>query len=119
MMKYILSILLVMMLPIAGSAQTYYECGGPVTVVNVSGTGGGGGVLVSGMGGIVQGYLCSLTNTAPNGIYPEACKAMYARLLLAKLTGEVLWIQFHDNLTCTTQPIYGWLMGYSMGPYNR
>ena len=119
-MKYVLSVLLVMllvMLPTTGSAQTTYTCGGPVTQLSVGGvTGGGGGVVVSGMGGITAGYLCSLTTTAPNGIPADACKAIYARLLLAELTGQVLYITFNDNLTCTTHPAWSWLTGYAFGP---
>ena len=118
MMKYILSILLVMllvMLPVPSSAQTLYQCAGPVTQLSVSPGGGGGSVVVSGMGGIVAGYLCSFTMTV-EGLTPDACKAIYARLLLAELTGQVLWISFRDNLTCTTHPAYAWLDGYAFGP---
>src|SRR5215469_5573977 len=99
MKKYLLPFLLTIVLA-ATPAFANYTCTGPVTFLGV----GSGTVVVSGFGGINSGYLCSLTTTAPNGVAPDQCKAMYAHLLLARQTGQQLTLWFSDNLTCTTQP---------------
>ena len=105
---------LALMLLVAGSAvgQTAYHCDGPVTGVSFDKS---GVVSFSGIGGINAGLLCQLGNTA-NGYSPDACRAAYAQLLLAEMTGQSMRIYFNDNLSCTTQPSWSWLTTIYYGP---
>ena len=110
-MKRILCLLAVMLvanLP----AMAYYTCTGPVTGVSLQNT---GIVWVSGFNGIVDGGVCQIGATA-NGISSDTCKAIYARLLLAEVTGRPLTMYFNDSLTCTTQPSWAYMTGLYFGP---
>lgn len=112
MKKYVLVVLLAIVLATT-PAMANYSCFGPVTGVSIANS---GVVVVSGFGGISAGYVCQIGGTAPNGIASDACKAIYARLLAAEITGQQLRVYFNDNLTCTTQPNWGWLTGLYFGP---
>jgi len=61
-----------------------YGCAGTVTLVFINGS---GNVEVAGPGGLPPIGLCSL-NTATTNWSVDACKAAYATLLAAKLSGQ-------------------------------
>ena len=112
-MKHFLSLLLVMLVANVPATVANYSCFGAVSGVSIS---NGGVVTVSGFGGIQYGYICQIGASAPNGISSDTCKAIYARLLVAEVTGQQLRVYFNDTLSCTTQPTWGWLTGLYFGP---
>jgi hypothetical protein len=101
MKKYSFALLLSIAL-VAVPAQANYSCSGTVTYLGLS---SGGVVTVAGPGGLTYVYVCTLGVNA-NGWTADACKAAYATLLGAKLSGQVADIFFLDTLTCTTQPAW-------------
>lgn len=113
MNKYIACLLLASLLLATPAMAATYSCFGTVTGLSIT---PGGVVVVSGFGGLIDGDLCQLGATAPNGYTADACKAAYAQLLVALNAGTQLRMDFNDNLTCTTQPSWGWLMGLYFGP---
>lgn len=80
-----------------------YTCTGTVTTVFVNGF---GDVVVAGPGGLVPIGLCSVSSATTN-FTVDACKAAYATLLAAKLSGQGAAVSFNDSLTCSTQPTWG------------
>lgn len=80
-----------------------YNCTGTVTIVFVNGS---GDVVVGGPGGLVPIGLCSVSGATTN-FTVDACKAAYATLLAAKLSGQSATVSFNDSLTCSTQPQWG------------
>lgn len=103
MKKYAFVVTLLSMALLAVPAHANYECSGTVTYLGFDG--GGGTVVVSGPGGLPAIYLCSMTADG-NGFTVTTCKAAYAMLLAAKLSGQTADIFFNDTLTCTTQPAW-------------
>lgn len=98
----VVSLLLIAIVALPAYAANY-PCTGTVTMVfiNSSGT-----VVVQGPGGVPPIALCSVSG----GFGPfsaDACKAAYAALLAAKLSGQSATINFSDSLTCATQPPWG------------
>lgn len=80
-----------------------YGCTGTVTLLFVNSS---GVAVVGGPGGLPPIALCSVSG----GFGPfsaDACKAAYATLLAAKLSGQSVTVSFSDNLTCATQPVWG------------
>jgi hypothetical protein len=85
-----------------------YVCQGTVTNLNVYAGTVGGTVTLSLSGGQAMSsiYLCSVTANFGNWT-PSDCKAAYAILLSAKLSGQQAALEFSDSLTCTTQNTTG------------
>jgi hypothetical protein len=109
-MKHVVIVTLLvgtLILAAPASAATYY-CTGTVNQLSVTST---GAVALVGAGGINSGYVCRLGSTSSNGYTPDACKAAYATLLVARATGQPVTLAFNDNLTCSTQPQYAELTG--------
>jgi hypothetical protein len=79
-----------------------YSCTGTVTSLEVASC-CGGVVFVTGAGGLNTVAICTLNGSSGN-FNADSCKAAYATLLAAKLTGQTVSINFSDNLTCSTQP---------------
>lgn len=103
MKKHIFLAVLLSMTLLAVPAHANYECSGTVTYLGFDS--GSGTVTVSGPGGLPAIYVCSMV-TNGNGWTTDTCKAAYAMLLAAKLSGQTADIFFSDNLTCTTQPAW-------------
>src|SRR5262249_151083 len=98
----VVSLLVVAVLALPAYA-IQYNCTGTVTIVFVNSA---GVVAVGGPGGLPQIGLCALNGSS--GVFTaEACKAAYATLLAAKLSGQSATVSFNDNLTCSTQPPWG------------
>jgi len=81
-----------------------YACTGTVTFLGVDSF-DYGLIVVGGPGGLPPIGLCAL-NQAGN-FTMDACKAIYATLLAAKMSGQTVEITFADGLTCSTQPAWG------------
>lgn len=103
MKKYVVLVMLLSMALLATPAHASYECQGTITQL---GLGNDGTVVVQGPGGLPAIYLCSVSYTTSNGFGPDSCKAAYATLLAARLSGQSVNIFFNDNLTCSTQPAW-------------
>jgi len=101
MRNYLLVVMLLSITLIAVPAHASYECSGTITYLGL----GGGTVTVAGPGGLPAVYVCNLDGGTP-GWSAESCKAVYATLLAAKVSGQTADIFFSDNLTCTTQPAW-------------
>jgi hypothetical protein len=96
----ILMLLLMGVMVIPAHASNYF-CSGTVTTIGLSPA---NDVVVGGPGGIPVVVLCNRSNATSNGWTADACKAAYATLLAAKLSGQSVSIDFSDSLTCSTQP---------------
>ena len=115
-------ILLTMAISLYGSSSIAYTCVGPVSGVT---TGPTGVVAVKSLGGLenrpalMDQSFCNL-NATQNGVEPNACKAIYATLLSAQLTGKNVRIQFVDisNEDCssTSHPAWTFLKNWNWGP---
>ena len=102
-MKTYIFVAVLLSIAMAIPAQANYSCQGTVTFLGVNQN---AGVVVGGPGGLPDVYLCQLNTTSPNGWLPEDCKAAYAILLSAKLSGQTVTIYFNDSLMCSTQPAW-------------
>lgn len=107
MRKYVLVALLLSIPVVMSEGQGgYYGCTGPVTGLMINNN---GAVDVSGPGGIPWALaLCQIGVTpSGNGWSSDSCKAAYAKLLAAQLSGQTVTIWFTtDGYTCSTQPTW-------------
>lgn len=97
MKKYAFVVAVLSMAIVAMPASANYVCQGTVNYVNVYSA---GQVTVTVPGQTPQIYLCSLTANFGNGWTPDTCKAAYAILLSAKLSGQQVAMEFSDTFTC-------------------
>jgi len=104
MKLYTVVVMLLSIALIATPAHANYSCQGPVTFLGVNQS---AGVVVGGPGGLPDVYLCRFDTSSSNGWSPDDCKAAYAILLSAKLSGQAATVFFSDTLTCSTQPAWG------------
>jgi hypothetical protein len=105
MKKYIVVVMLLSIAVVAIPAHATYYCNGLVTHLYV---GTDGTVTVTGPGGLNGANLCKLgAASSGNGWTADSCKAAYATLLAAKISGQTASVYFGDDLTCTTQPQWG------------
>jgi len=88
-----------------------YACTGTVATLALNPL----GLVVTNVGSLSYVYLCNVTTTY-NGVTAEACKAIYAHLLAAKLSAQTVAFFFDDSLTCTTHPVWANLTGWYYGP---
>ena len=93
-------------------AQATYTCSGPVTGVAIN---PGGFVVPGSMGGFNWVYVCQL-GTNYNGVTPEACKAIYATLLIAQMSGKHVMLWFDDGGNCASHSAWAPLQGWYFGP---
>lgn len=93
-------------------AAAQYTCTGTVVGLVVSPSG-----IVSGqsIGGLPWQSICQL-GSAANGVSPDACKAVYAMLLSAQISGKTVTFWFSDAGTCSTHYAWTWLTGWYYGP---
>lgn len=103
MKKHIFLAVLLSVTLLVVPAHANYACTGTVTYLGFDS--GSGTVTVAGPGGLPAIYVCSMV-TNGNGWTTDTCKAAYAMLLAAKLSGQTADIFFSDTLTCTTQPAW-------------
>jgi hypothetical protein len=94
-------VLSIAVLALPAVANTYY-CTGTVTYLGIQND---GGIVVGGPNGIPDIEICSVT-TPVNNFTTDNCKAVYATLLAAKVSGQQVSVYFNDNLTCSTQPAW-------------
>jgi hypothetical protein len=66
------------------------------------------GQVTASFGGLKFVTYCQLGNTA-NGIGPDACKAIYALLLAARISGATVNQTFNDSSTCAAHPSWSYL----------
>jgi len=102
MKKSTFAVVLLSMALLTMPAYANYTCQGLVNFVNVYSN---GQVTVTVPGQSPQIYLCSLTANFGNGWTPESCKAAYAILLTAKLSGQHVAMEFNDNFTCSSPEV--------------
>lgn len=110
MNKFIVGLVLAL---ICGTAYANYECTGPVRGLTITPT--GEVVAESIAGPITWPVLCSI-ETTENNVPLDTCKAIYATLLAAQLSGQPVTLWFNDNLTCSTHPTWALLTGWYYGP---
>lgn len=109
MTKSLFAVFLLTLSLVTPASASIYVCTGTVTYLGVWGD---GTVTVSGPGGLVYLDLCQLGGTTPQ-FSPDACKAAYAQLFAATITGQPATVDFNDSLTCTTQPTWTkWTSAY-------
>lgn len=85
-----------------------YICSGTVRGVAID---SGGDVLSESIGTVLWPRLCNVRATA-NGVVPEACKAMYASLLVAQASGKTVTFWINDPVTsCATLPQWQFMTG--------
>jgi hypothetical protein len=105
MKKYVVVLMLLSMAVVALPAHANYICSGNLTTLIES---NGGTIWIGGPGGTPGGMvLCTLGTTSSNGFTPDSCRAAYATLLAANLSGRGVALYFNDNLTCSTQTGWG------------
>src|SRR5262252_6532179 len=99
MKRYIsvVAVFLLVMTAIPASASVYL-CQGTVTSIGLYSN---GMVGFTGAGGVNNIAVCSIYTNSGNGWTPESCKATYATLLGAKLSGQQVQLEFNDGLTCS------------------
>jgi hypothetical protein len=105
MKKYLVVVVMLVSMAVVAGAQSVYPCTGTVTSIAVA-TDGSVNVVVS--GGPTGLSLCQIgVASSGNGWTAESCKAAYATLLAARLSGlsATIWFQ-PDGLTCSTQPAW-------------
>ena len=97
----------------AAPAMANYTCQGVIDSValNQAGT----LTITSTSSGLNTFYVCQIANTF-NGVGPEVCKAIYAQMLAARVSGQNVTWYFSDALSCTTHPVWDWLTGWYFGP---
>jgi len=93
-------VFLMVLVTIPASASTYW-CTGTVTNLN---TYSDGTITLSVPGQSPQIYLCNLTSNFGNWT-PNGCKAAYALLLSAKLSGLQVEMGFNDTFTCSNPEV--------------
>jgi hypothetical protein len=103
MKKHIFFAILLSMTLLVVPAHANYGCSGTVTYLGFDSS--AGTLTVAGPGGLPPIYVCSMVVNG-NSWTTDTCKAAYAMLLAAKLSGQTATIFFVDNLTCTTQPAW-------------
>lgn len=101
--SFVLLLLSIALVAVPASA-TVYSCQGNVTNLNVY---SGNFVTLSVPGQSPQIYLCSLNSNFGNGWTPDSCKAAYAILLSAKLSGLQVSMSFNDSFTCANPEVGG------------
>jgi hypothetical protein len=93
-------VLLIVSVTLPAFAGTY-TCTGTVTNLNVYYN---NQITLSVPGQSPQIYLCSLTANFGNWT-PDSCKAAYALLLSATLSGRQVLMEFDDNFTCSNPEV--------------
>jgi hypothetical protein len=99
---FVLMLLSIALIAVPASAATTYTCVGNVTNLNVYSA---SIVTLSVPGQSPQIYLCSLNSNFGNGWTADSCKAAYAILLSAKLSGLQVLMEFNDNFTCANPEV--------------
>lgn len=105
MKKYLCVVMLLLMAALSSAAQSIYSCTGSVTSIAVAND---GTVEIVSFSALPAGfYLCQIgVASSGNGWTNESCKAAYATLMAARLSGQQVTIWFNDTLTCSTQPTF-------------
>jgi hypothetical protein len=103
MRNYFLAVML-LALVVASPAQSPYPCTGTVTSIGIQNDGTVNFTISGGPTGL---SLCQMgVASSRNSWSAESCKAAYATLLAAELSGKRTTIWFLDGLTCGTQPTW-------------
>lgn len=97
-----------------GSPVFAYQCQG--TIVEVSLNPSGVLTVHSPAGGLNWAYVCQMGVTYNNGVGNEACKAIYASLLAAQMSGKQVMWHYNDALSCSTRPSWAVHSGWYYGP---
>ncbi len=95
------------------SAFANYYCDGPVYGLSL---GPGGIVTAESVAGINWPYVCGVDSVRQINTSTDACKAIYATLLSAQVSGKRVRFWFDDSLTCNTHPSWANLDGWYFGP---
>lgn len=81
-----------------------YTCSGAVTFLGID----AGGSVVVAVGASHIHTVCNMTTQGNFAMTVPVCKATYASLVAARLTGKNMTIYYGDNgLTCETIPNWG------------
>jgi hypothetical protein len=82
-----------------------YLCSGQVGYLGI---GASGDVTISLANSTPIHYVCSVSAQGSYGINVASCKASYAAILAARLSGKTIVIYYGDNgMTCGTLPSWG------------
>ena len=93
------------LLLIGTQALANYSCRGLVGYLGVS---SGGEVTVSVANSTPIHYICNLASQGGYSMSVPSCKAAYATLLSARLTGKSVGIYYgNEPVTCNTLPSWG------------
>lgn len=86
-------------------ANANYSCGGAVSYLGMDAS---GDLTLALSGSTPIHKICNVNAQGSWGFTAGACKAAYASLLAARLTGKGITIYYNENgLTCSTLPNWG------------
>ena len=96
-----------------GSPAFAYNCQGSIVEVALNPS----GVLTvhSPAGGLNWAYVCQVSATY-NGVAAETCKAIYASLVAAQVSGRQVQWHYNDSLSCSSRPSWAMHTGWYYGP---
>lgn len=96
-------------------ANANYACAGTLSYLGMDGT---GNLTLALSGSTPIHAICNVNAQDGWGFTVGACKAVYASLLAARLTGKGVTVYYHENgLTCSTLPSWGAAPAYHIeGP---
>jgi len=101
MKKYIVVVMLLSTAVLA-LGQSSSTCTGTINFLGVGSNGVAVGLASGPQGpGLTTIFVCNLNTTGSNGYSPDVCKATYAMLLAAQLSGQAVTIEFADTAACT------------------
>lgn len=103
-LKPITSLVLIAALAFPASCFANYNCGGAVNYVGID---AGGNVVVA-VGSTPIHSICNVVAQGSWAIAVPVCKAIYASVVAAKISGKTMTIFYGDNgATCTTFQPWG------------
>jgi len=93
----------------SGNVSANYACAGPVGYLGV---GQNGDLTVSIANSTPIHSICSMTSQGSYTLSVPACKAAYAAILAARLSGKSITLYYNNEpLTCGTLPSWGAVPG--------
>jgi hypothetical protein len=100
MRKYIVVVTLLSIALAAVPVHAATFCTGTVTYLLVNNS----GIITVSAGGLAYVDICQLGASSGSGWTADSCKAAYATLLAARLSGQPATIALSDNMACSAFP---------------